>query len=185
VTTLKRCRKCDAQFARRLSICPHCGHLETVDRELENQIKNLEIEINVLRNRVSQSGRTAKQIPQIVSVAVVGLVVGTAFALVTDFIPELVNDSAPLMLLIASLFYVHVVWERRNRREPEVHPTQVNTSTSDYFYLASSALIFAAVVAGWLFVDKSRLSIQFTLVSHIYVLVTIGSYVVWRTVERD
>jgi len=185
LTTLKQCTKCLGQYARHLNICPHCGHLETEDTELTNRIKNLEIEISVLRNRASQSVRAEKQFPQIVSIAIVGLVVGTAFALITDFIPELVNDAAPLMLLIASLFYVHNVWDRRNRRESAVDPARVNTSTLDYFYLASSALLFAAAVAGWLFVDKSRLSIQFALISHVYILVTVGSYVLWRMVERD
>jgi hypothetical protein len=146
---------------------------------IEARVEELEVELEVLRSRNAKPPYRRWQIQLYVLILLaIGIVPGlwiTADA--THFIPELVNGSAPLMLLLGVMTYGYATYELRRASEPT--PMTVTGN----WYLAAAALILLTVGAGLLLVDKTRFALMIALIADTLLLVVIIAHPVvsvWR-----
>ena len=161
--TLKQCKNCLGQYARHLDICPHCGHLETEsNREARPLFKRWQIQVYVL------------------GVLMLGLVLGVwASSDSARFIPELVSDAAPIMLILGAMYYGYT---RHELKEAD-KSAGASVTVAGNWYLASVALVVLIIGGGLLLIDKNRTAFEIALTADILALVVFATHPVtnvWR-----
>jgi hypothetical protein len=137
------------------------------DQDLQQRLREMELELEVLRTRSDGPPYKRWQLQLYVfGVLAVGFIIG--FWAINDssrFIPELVNDAAPVMLVLSVSYYAYTRWELSVQGQ--------DLPAVGNWYLASFVLVAQIFATGWLLVDKARPSIEVVLIADLVMLIAI------------
>lgn len=151
------------------------------EQPIKERLEELELEVDVLRSRNTTS-RFRRWHIQLYVLTLLAIGVVPSLWITSDsthFIPDLVNESAPLMLVLGALYYGYTRYELARASRDDLVPMVVVGN----WYLASAALILLAVGAGLLLTDKTKFGLTIALTADTLLLVVLAAHPVisvWR-----
>ena len=126
--------------------------------QLERIARELELEFEVQQQRLIRADNSPLELVLVLIASVLPSAIGYLLAENLQFVPDLVNDAAPF-LLIAALGWAFATAVLQ-------HSAAARGSTGSYRYRAAVAqvqLLLMLAATAWLLYDKSRLSLEVAL----------------------
>ena len=154
------------------------------NEQILDRISRLELELKDLRVRRVDPVDWWPVLSYVIFMMAASLSFGFWAARDVSFIPELVNDAAPTMLIAGGLFYAFTAIEFAGTNPASAPGTSAVWVIVGNRYLASIAFLMLAGACGWLFVDKSHTSMQFALIADINMVLVLGAHGVGRLATR-